>query len=673
MAAVRNRLIPRSTLAPRRAGVACALSLLAVPSAAATREWVMVRSPGFVVVSDAGEKRAGQVAHQFEQVRGLFRQVLQARVDPGRLVMIFAVKDEDGLRELLPGRWERKGGVRPAGMFLPGRDKHLMALRLDAHTESPYHVLYHEYTHLLTRLNVRALPLWLTEGLAEFWGSSDIDEKEVRWGMLSQWHVLQLRRSSLLKLDELMAADQSSPLYNEAKRTSSFYAEAAVLTHYLLLGAPERRGQIQEFFKLLETDVEEPEALRRAFGDLRKLESELAAYVRRNTYPGIKAEARIDTQGIQVTPLTPAQSDALRGEFLARTGRPGEARPLLELALRHDPGLSSAHEGLGVLAWFEGQREDALRHFTEAARLAPANYVANFRAGLIEDQGADAAADFARREQALRGALQANPAFAPAWAALGRLLAERDDRRAEAISAAQRACALDPAAASHRVALWQTLRRAGQSAEATRVEEGLLQIARRDSDVLSEVTGELDQSDRSAEAEALLRKAHEMNPGNAMVTIIGADFLHRQGRKGEAEILLRGAVAADPQSQLLMGSLAWVLADSPGKAAEGLVLIDRVLHEAPDVPEFLDTRGWALFQLKRLAEAEAVLRSAIDRRARAEILEHLGDVLLEQGRAAEALAQYGRALAAPDVTPRLRAAVQSKIDGARPTPASPPP
>jgi hypothetical protein len=34
------------------------------PAAAASREWVVARSPGFVVLSDAGEKRARQVAQQ---------------------------------------------------------------------------------------------------------------------------------------------------------------------------------------------------------------------------------------------------------------------------------------------------------------------------------------------------------------------------------------------------------------------------------------------------------------------------------------------------------------------------------------------------------------------------------------------------------------------------------
>src|SRR5262245_56422454 len=171
----------------RKAGAlvaALAAVLAAAPAWAADREWVLARSPGFLVVSDAGEKEARQVAHQFEQVRGLFAQVLQARVDPGQPVVIYAVRDERGLRELMPRRWETKGGSRPAGIFIPGREKHLVALRLDTSEAYPYHVIYHEYTHLLLRLNARWVPLWLNEGLAEFYGTADVDDKEVRWGQV---------------------------------------------------------------------------------------------------------------------------------------------------------------------------------------------------------------------------------------------------------------------------------------------------------------------------------------------------------------------------------------------------------------------------------------------------------------------------------------------------------
>lgn len=648
-------------------------SLVGIHSAAAAaREWVVARSPGFVVLSDAGEKRAREVAHQFEQVRGLFRQVLQARVDPGRMVLIIAVKDEDGLRELLPGYWERKGGMRPAGVFHAGRDKHLVALRLDAQPDNTYPVLYHEYTHLLIRLNVRWIPLWLNEGLAEFWGSSDIDEKEVRWGIIPAPHVLYLRRAALPRLDELLVADQTSPLYTESKSVAGFYAASAVLTHYLLLGAQQRSGQIQEFFKLLGSDMDEPEALRRAFGDLRKLESELKRYVQLPTFASMKGAVRIDPQEVAVAPVSRAQADALRGDYLARTGRPREASVLLESALQQDPGLSLAHEGQGVVDSNRGHRRAALRHFTEAARLAPGNYVAQFRAGLIQDDGAEPGADRARREQALRHAVEVNPAFAPAWAALSRLLSEREDRRAEAVAAAERACALEPAAAAHRVALWQALGRAGRAAEAARVEESLALMARRDNAVLDEVTAALDETGRSTDIEPLLRKAHAANPRSAMPIIMLADFLDRHEKQEEAERLLREALQADPQSIALMGSLAYALSDSPAKAAEGLAMIERVLAKAPGVPAFLDTKGWALFRLKRLPEAESVLRSAVEGSGDPVILDHLGDVLTEQGRAAEARVQYEQALGTPGVKAELRTSLQAKLERGRP-PASPPP
>jgi len=658
----------------RRAIFLLAALLAAGPATAADgRQWVLARSPGFIVVSDAGEKKAQQVAHQFEQVRGLFREILQARVDPGRLVIIFAVRDESGLRELLPDYWERKGAARPAGVFIAGTEKHLVALQLDAGFTNPFHVPYHEYTHLLTRLNVSWVPLWLREGLAEFYASSEIDEKEVRWGLVPRDHVMLLRQVPLLKMGELLSADTSSPLYKEGSRAGIFYAQSAVLTHYLLLGAPQRRGQIQELFKLLEADVEEGDALRRAFGDLGKLESELATYVRRMSFPGIKTEVRIDAQQIQAMPLGPAEADALRGDFLARTGRPREARVLLESALSQDPALSWAHEGLGVIEAGRGRHTEALRHFTEAVRLSPRNYLAQFRAGLIEEPKAERAADAARRERALRAAAEANPSFAPAFAALAQLLSEREDRRAEAVTLAERATALDPAVAWYRVVLWQASSRAGRVEDAARLEAGLVKIARRDPGVLAELTRELDGAGRSAEAESLLRKAREANPRSGALAMILANFLDSHDRRSEAEKLLREALAANPQSEMLAANLAWVLSESPATAAEGLAMIDRSLKKAADDPSLLDTRGWALFQLRRFAEAEAALRSAVEGREDPEILEHLGDVVRAQDRAAEALALYERALAAPDVTAVRRNLLKAKIASAGQSGVSPAP
>jgi len=52
------------------------LLLSSMPLSAAAPTWVEVRSPHFVVVTDAGEKRSREVALRFEQIRAAFGQVI---------------------------------------------------------------------------------------------------------------------------------------------------------------------------------------------------------------------------------------------------------------------------------------------------------------------------------------------------------------------------------------------------------------------------------------------------------------------------------------------------------------------------------------------------------------------------------------------------------------------
>jgi len=122
--------------------------------------WIEVRSPHFVVSSNAGEKEARRVADQFEQIRALFHTAFpNLRVDPAEPVLILAAKNENTMKLLLPEDWEVKGHVHPAGLYQQGEDKHYVILRVDSEGENPYHALYHEYTHALLHLNFTGLPL----------------------------------------------------------------------------------------------------------------------------------------------------------------------------------------------------------------------------------------------------------------------------------------------------------------------------------------------------------------------------------------------------------------------------------------------------------------------------------------------------------------------------------
>ncbi|MGH9604991.1 MAG: tetratricopeptide repeat protein [Terracidiphilus sp.] len=69
----------------------------------------------------------------------------------------------------------------------------------------------------------------------------------------------------------------------------------------------------------------------------------------------------------------PDEADAMT--FLAdcdmQMNDPAEALPLLEDAVRTDPGLERAHLDLGILYAHSGHREEAVRELTLAARLSP--------------------------------------------------------------------------------------------------------------------------------------------------------------------------------------------------------------------------------------------------------------------------------------------------------------
>jgi len=57
--------------------------------------WIEVRSPHFLVFSNAGEREARRIADQFEQIRGLFHAAFtNLRVDPAQPVLILAAKNE---------------------------------------------------------------------------------------------------------------------------------------------------------------------------------------------------------------------------------------------------------------------------------------------------------------------------------------------------------------------------------------------------------------------------------------------------------------------------------------------------------------------------------------------------------------------------------------------------
>ncbi len=425
------------------------LLLLAAATTAADNKpqtWVEVRSPNFVVVCNGGEKKAREVAAHFEQIRAVYRASLPfAASHPSPPMTILAAKDEKSLRELLPEYWE-KGHSHPAGMFIQSLNLYYILLRTDLSGPDPYHVIFHEYFHSLTLPYYPNLPLWLAEGLADFYANAEITSKDASLGMPNSSQLGLLNQEKLLPLAVLMRVDHSSPYYNEKNKAGIFYAESWALTHYLLLGDNQtHRKQLADFIAGITRGEPSDRAAAASFGDLVQLQKQLENYVHRYTFlkQVVNAPPTLNDKEFQSRTLSAAEADARIGEAFVCRQLPGEARPLIEEALRLEPNLALAHEAMGLLRLSQDDRASAVASFEEAIRLDPNNYLTHYYHAILSPWPLPGDTD-PKIEADLQRAVKLNPDFAPAQEALARSEASANHDLPDAFEHAKKALQLVP-------------------------------------------------------------------------------------------------------------------------------------------------------------------------------------------------------------------------------------
>ncbi len=167
---------------------------MASPTQGADDTWVEVTSPHFTVISNAGEKRARNMAWQFEQVQAVLKRIWPWAPGAGeRPLVIYAARDERSMRTLAPEFWEgRGGGVRPASVFTSAPDAHYISVRTDVRIDevdsNPFRSSYWSYVALtLTSSIPHDLPLWYYRGLAEVFSNTIVRNKDVLVGQILRW------------------------------------------------------------------------------------------------------------------------------------------------------------------------------------------------------------------------------------------------------------------------------------------------------------------------------------------------------------------------------------------------------------------------------------------------------------------------------------------------------
>lgn len=440
------------------------LLLLAVGTAWArenTSPWVEVRSPHFTVVTDAGGKQGRHVLDQLERMRWVFQKLFpRSNVDPVSPIVVIAVKNQKGFQSLEPEAYLGKDKLSLAGLFQRTPDRNYILMRLDAHGDHPWAVIYHEYTHLQLGSTGEWLPLWLNEGLAEFFQNTEIRDKDVLLGEPSADNLLYLQQHTLIPLRVLFRVDADSPYYHEEQKGSVFYAESWALTHYLeTTDAREHTDRVSAYIHLISQNQDPVTAAEQAFGDLNKLQQVLEGYTGHDLYQRMSgsaysyfrissAAAPIDESLFTVAPLAPPQANAILADFLAASGRTADARTLLDAVLQADPNNVQAHETMGFIEFRAGHLADAKKWYEQAIALDPHSYLAHYYFAALSMMQGSTGDDV---ESSLRTAIQLNPRLAPAYDRLAALYGKRGTNLEEAHTLDVQAVQLDPGNLNYRL------------------------------------------------------------------------------------------------------------------------------------------------------------------------------------------------------------------------------
>jgi tetratricopeptide (TPR) repeat protein len=456
------------------------VTLVVGPATAADPAWVEVRSPHFRVISDGSEKEARQVARGFEQIRSVFAILLpNLKLDSGPPFLILAPTDEGSTKRLVPEYWKAIKGPKPVGLFHHGWEKTFAVVRLDdlrAEAQSQvasdaYNTIYHEYTHSLLHANFRGLPMWVDEGVAEFFGYTRFQRDKIYVGAPSK-RATYMKGVSLLEIGKLLAMTGGSREMRDENTVQKFYRDSWALIHMLMVSPPKEEGKgLTAFLTKLDSGVEQKQAFSETIGDLKGIERQLDQYLSRLqlaafTFP---SPPQLDEDKFVSRRLTIAETAAELGSFEVWQREEDAARPRLEQALKENPKSALAHEAMGFLKFSEGKDSEAITEFEAAVQLDDKLYLSSYYLAMLSPKArSDSKGDQDAHRAALTRIAELAPNFAPVYVELANVEV-RQGRLPVALALALKAEQLAPSRAGYHTFVGQILRAAGREAEAARL------------------------------------------------------------------------------------------------------------------------------------------------------------------------------------------------------------
>jgi len=141
---------------------------------------------------------------------------------------------------------------------------------------------------------------------------------------------------------------------------------------------------------------------------------------------------------------------------------------------------------------------------------------------------------------------------------------------------------------------------------------------------------------QAEQAFSLMQAGAKRFPNNPDLLYDFALLAEKTGHLDVMETSLREVMRLAPENHHAYNALGYSLAERNVRLEEARALIEKALTMAPDDPFIMDSMGWVEYRLGKLDAAEAHLRRAYGLRRDPEIAVHLGEVLWQRGKQADA-------------------------------------
>ena len=438
------------------------------------KPWQEVRSPHFRIITNGSERSAAHVGRELEQMRAVFAgQFPGYTLDSSASLLILAPRDEDTAKMLLPDEWKSVSN-QVAGFYHHGQDKQFALVRLDVvgsdrWDRNPYGTVYHEYVHSLLHRNLHWIPLWLDEGIAEFYQYTRFEGNRIYVGAPPKNTGMTdfLNSHSTLPIEQFIEEHRSiSP---DVIDTRMFYAHAWALTHFLTFGPGMEQGEkLKRFFKALQRGQAQKAAFQEVFGSFEQADKSFQQYLLKFAFTSAELPnpAGIDEKTFLTRTMTQAETEAELASFEIWSRKWKLAREMATAAATHDPKLGLAQEDLGYVELNEGHADEAAKYFARAVELDSRLYLSRFAKTMLMPEAQPGMTDPEKVKQELLGITAAKEDFPPPYVQLSKIYMRQGDLP-KALTMSMKAEELAPHLAGYHLLSGEILRRMGDPGDAS--------------------------------------------------------------------------------------------------------------------------------------------------------------------------------------------------------------